>query len=106
MWGENKMALSREEHEALLTELADGNVEESRKYEILQSLRNDSIAHHEDFEDMTNKVATLTEDNKQLQIANSRLFREQYTNEETDEEVIEQDFSESITVSDLEESVK
>ena len=55
---------------------------------------------------MTNKVSTLTEDNKQLQIANSRLFREQYTNEETDDEVIEQDFSESITVSDLEESVK
>lgn len=100
------MALSREEHEALLTELADGNVEESRKYEILQSLRNDSIAHHEDFEDMTNTVNQLTEDNKQLQIANSRLFREQYSNAETDEEEIEQDFSESITVSDLEESTK
>lgn len=99
------MAMTREEHEALLTELADGSVEESRKFEILQSLRNDSIAHHEAFEDMTNANAQLMEDNKQLQIANSRLFREQGTESDNEDE-IEQDFSESITVSDLEESIK
>src|SRR5699024_7433725 len=99
------MAMTREEHEALLTELADGSVEESRKFEILQSLRNDNIAHHEAFEDMTNANAQLMEDNKQLQIANSRLFREQCTESENEEE-IEHDFSESITVSDLEESIK
>lgn len=97
------MAMSREEHEALLTELADGSVEESRKFEILQAIRNDNIASHESFEEANTKNNQLMQENKEFQLSNSQLWRQLGTEKkEETPEIEEQTFSETITLTDLE----
>lgn len=95
--------MSREDHEKLLVELVDSETTEARKFEIAQSLRNNDIEGHNEFEDMTNKMAEINETNVQLQQANNQLFRQQVEKtEEEQAEDTEEEKAETIKIEDFE----
>lgn len=95
--------MPRDEHEALLNELLNPELEQSRRTEILQTMRTDYGSVLTDFEEHTNKINKLTADNSDLVVSNSKLFRQigvTGTGKEKDEE--QKEFSETVTISDLE----
>lgn len=97
------MPMKRDEHESLLNELLDGEIEHSRKTEILQQLRADYSNVHSEFEDVTSKNEKLSSDNQDLIVSNSKLFRQiGVTGTEKEKEVEEKEFSEQITIEDIE----
>jgi hypothetical protein len=97
------MPMDREEHENLLNELNNPELEHTRRSEILQQLRTDYTGVHTDFEAITTERDKFKGDNLDLVVANSKLFR-QLGKFETgkEDEVKEKDFSESITIESLE----
>lgn len=97
------MPMSREEHEALLNELLDGELEMSRKTDILTSLRTDYTGVHGDFEELSKNNEKLLTDNNDLIVSNSKLFRQIGVVGTKDEEVVEKkEFSETVTIEQLE----
>lgn len=95
--------MDREQHEQLLEELLNPELEHSRRTEILQQLRADHVTGHSDYEDITKTNEKLRTDNEDLIVSNSKLFRQAgIVGTEKEEEVAEKEFSEKITLSDLE----
>lgn len=97
--------MERENHENLLQELLDTQIEHSRKTEILQELRNDYNSVLTDFDELTQTRDKLKKDNDDLIISNSKLFREVGTQNNTQQENEDQDqaeFSETVTLEELE----
>jgi hypothetical protein len=106
--GEKFMPLmSREEHEGLLNELLNPELEVSRRTEILQQIRVDHVTGHSDYEEITKTSTKLQRDNDDLIISNSKLFRQLGTvggNEEQKQEEKVKEFSETVTLEALEKN--
>lgn len=99
------MPMEKERHEALLTELLGGEIEHSRKTEILQELRVDYGTVHSDFGALTSERDKLKGNNDDLIVSNSQLFRQLGylgTDPKQKEKEEEKSFSETITLSALE----
>jgi len=97
------MPMDREKHEQLLEELLTPDIEHSRKTEILQALRADYVKVLEDDANNKKELERLQKDNADLVLSNSKLFRQAgILNEEDEEKVEEKEFSETVTLSDLE----
>lgn len=99
--------MEREEHENLLNELLTGELEQQRKTEILQTLRADYAETLGKIEEMTENNNKLQKDNDNLVISNSQMFRklgDQYKTEDESEEEEQKEFSETVTLEQLEGS--
>lgn len=96
--------MTRDEHEAFLNELIDPAIEQSRRTEILQSLRVDYGTVLTDFDTNTQQLDKLTKDNADLVISNSKLFRQIGLNEDPNKKKEEDNksFSETITLEKIE----
>jgi hypothetical protein len=70
------MPMKREDHETLLNELLNGEIEHSRKTEILQQLREDHTTTHSEFTVLSSTSEKLQRDNNDLIVSNSKLFRQ------------------------------
>lgn len=99
--------MEREEHENLLNELNSPDLEASRRTEILTALRNDYndvIVNHEEITTVNKKLEATNND---LVVANSKLFRQAgiMGNEEMEQKEEQKEFSETITISEIERNV-
>lgn len=96
--------MPREDHETMLNDLLNPELEQSRRTEILQTLRVDYGTVHADFADLTKTRDKLQNDNSDLVISNSKLFRQLGVTENTEgkKKEDEKNFSESITIEELE----
>jgi hypothetical protein len=98
--------MSRDEHENLLNELLNPEIEHSRRTEILQQIRVDHVTGHSDYEEITKNNTRLQKDNEDLVVSNSKLFRQiGITGGEKKEEEKQKEFSETITLEALEKGV-
>lgn len=99
------MILEREAHEALLNELLDGELPTSRRTEILQDLRVDHTTATQGIADMTDKTSKLQANHDDLIVSNSKLFRQLGVvgGEEDKEEETQKEYSETVTISQLEQ---
>ena len=95
------MAMTREEHEEILNQLLNPELEQSQRTELLQSLRVDYGTVLAETLDLNNRNEKLTADNNDLIISNSKLFRQIGITTETKKEEEEKDFSETITLENL-----
>ena len=102
------MVMKKEDHESLLNELLDPELETSRRTEILQLLRNDYNTVIAEHEEMTANIEKLQKDNSDLVLSNSKLFRQIgiMGNTEKEEELEQKEFSETITIEELEKGVE
>ncbi len=102
------MVMKKEDHESLLNELIDPELEQSRRTEILQLLRNDYNTVIAEHEEMTANIEKLQKDNSDLVLSNSKLFRQIgiMGNTEKEEELEQKEFSETITIEELEKGVE
>lgn len=100
--------MDREKHEELLNELLSDSITIDRKTEILQELRVDNVAVHEYHQETTQTLEKMKSDNESLVISNSKLFRQLGTagNEEMEKKEEEKEFSETVTISELENSAE
>lgn len=97
--------MSREDHENLLNELLGGDIEHSRRTEILQQLRINHSTAHEEIETFSSNNAKLQADNEDLVVSNSKLFRQLGVvggNQEHQKKEEQKTVSESITLEALE----
>lgn len=100
--------MDRDSHEELLNELLSDSITIDRKTEILQQLRVDNTAVHEYHQNTTQQLDKMKSDNESLVISNSKLFRQLGTagNEEKQKENEEKEYSETVTISELENSAE
>lgn len=99
------MPMDRERHEEILNSLLDPEIETSVKTELLQELRVDYGTVLTDFDEMNTNVEKLQKDNSDLVVSNSKLFRQIGVvgeGKEKEEEMKEKEFSEVVTIEDLE----
>jgi hypothetical protein len=95
--------MKRDDHETILNELLNPELEQSRRTELLQQLRVDYSSVIEDTEKLTQTTAKLTADNADLVVSNSKLFRQiGVTGTGAEKETEKKNFSESITLEQLE----
>jgi hypothetical protein len=96
--------MSRDDHENLLSELLTPDIEHSRKSEILQQLRVDHGTAHAETNELSKNHEKLQKERDDLVVSNSQLFRQLGTdsNPEKKEEVQQKEFSETVTLEDLE----
>jgi hypothetical protein len=103
------MPMSREEHEALLTELLNPEIDHSRRTDILQQIRVDHVVAHTEVEDLTALTTKIKQDNDDLVVSNSKLFRQlgvTTTTTKEQPELKQKEFSETINLEDLEKGMK
>lgn len=102
------MPMSREDHENLLNQLMNPELDHTQRTDLLQQLRVDYTTVHTDFEEITKNNTKLKTDNDDLIISNSKLFRQLgVTGNETLEKKEEQkEFSETVTIESLEKGVQ
>jgi mRNA degradation ribonuclease J1/J2 len=94
------MPMEREAYEAILNDLLNPELEQSRRTELLQNLRVDYGTVISEHEEHTGKIKKLSEDNSDLVVSNSKLFRQiGLTNKEDKKEEAKKEFSETITIS-------
>ena len=97
------MPMSRDDYEAILNDLLNPELEQSRRTELLQNLRVDYGTVISEHEEHTGKIKKLSEDNSDLVVSNSKLFRQiGLTNTEDKVEEKKKEFSETITISQIE----
>jgi hypothetical protein len=97
------MPMEREAYEAILNDLLNPELEQSRRTDLLQNLRVDYGTVISEHEEHTGKIKKLSEDNSDLVVSNSKLFRQiGLTNKEDKKEEAKKEFSETITISQFE----
>jgi mRNA degradation ribonuclease J1/J2 len=97
------MPMEREAYEAILNDLLNPELEQSRRTELLQNLRVDYGTVINEHEEHTGRIKKLSEDNSDLVVSNSKLFRQIGLTDKTDKKEEEKkEFSETITISQLE----
>lgn len=97
------MRINRDDHEALLNELLTPDLEHSRKTEILTQLRAHDVTFNSEYEQLNTKATKLETDNADLIVSNSKLFRQiGVVGTEKEKDVEEKEFSETITLEQLE----
>jgi hypothetical protein len=95
--------MSRDDHETLLNELMNPELEHSRRTEILQQLRVDRSTVHAEFDELNKNNSKLKTDNQDLIVSNSKLFRQiGVVGTEKEQEEEKKDFSETITLEQIE----
>lgn len=100
------MPMSREEHEALLNELLNPEIDHSRRTEILQTIRVDHVTAHSEVEDLTKANTKFRQDNDDLIVSNSKLFRQLgVTGTKEEPEVKQKEFSETVTLESIEKGM-
>lgn len=101
------MPMEKDSHEELLNELLSPELEQSRKTEILQSLREDYDSVLGDFQELTEKSDRLEKNNSDLVISNSQLFRQVGNKDrpEKQEEEEQEEFSETVSIEELEKGL-
>lgn len=102
------MPMARDDHEAILTDLLNPELEQSRRTELLQNLRADYSGVLTDHEKMTQDLTKLRADNDDLIVSNSKLFRQigiEGGGEDKKREEEQKTFSETITVSAIEKGM-
>ena len=96
------MPMERENHEAILNELLNPEIEQSRRTELLQELRVDYGTVITEHTELTQSNERLQSDISDLVISNSKLFRQiGITDKKDEEEVKEKEFSETVTLENL-----
>lgn len=101
--------MDRETHEELLAELLSEEITIDRKTEILQTLRTDHVATHESYNELTTTQEKLLKEKDELLVSNSKMFRQLGVvggNEEQQQQEEEKDFSETVTISELEKNAE
>lgn len=94
--------MEREKHEAILNELLNPEIEQSRRTELLQELRVDYGSVITDYTELKQSNEKLQADNSDLVVSNSKLFRQVgLTDTNEKEEVKEKEFSETVTLESL-----
>lgn len=97
------MPMPREDYEAILQDLLNPELEQSKRTELLQNLRVDYGTVISEHEEHTGKIKKLSEDNSDLVVSNSKLFRQIGLTDRTDNKEEEKKaFSETITISQIE----
>lgn len=97
------MPMPRDNHETLLNELMNPELNHTRRTEILQELRTDYGTVLSEHDEYTTKIDKLSKDNSDLVLSNSKLFRQiGLTDSEDNKENEKKEFSETITISDFE----
>lgn len=98
--------MDREKHEELLNELLSEELTIDRKTEILQTLRTDHVATHESYSELENNSNKLAKEKEELLLSNSQMFRQLGVvgNVEAEEEEKKKEFSETVTIKELEEN--
>ncbi|MCU7526578.1 MAG: scaffolding protein [Ignavibacteria bacterium] len=99
------MPMTRDEHETLLNELLNPEIEHSRRTEILQQMRVDYTSVITDFDKNTQTIEKLTKDNGDLVVSNSKLFRQIGLTDTNKKEDEKKEISETITIEELEKGV-
>lgn len=96
--------MARDEHEEILNKLLDPEIEQSERTELLGTLRNNYNTTVSSFDEANSTVEKLQNDNSDLIISNSKLFRQVgiVGNEGKEKEVEEKEFSETVTLEQLE----
>lgn len=96
--------MARDEHEEILNKLLDPEIEQSERTELLGTLRNNYNTTVTSFDEANSTVEKLQNDNSDLIISNSKLFRQVgiVGNEDKEKEVEEKEFSETVTLEQLE----
>jgi hypothetical protein len=95
--------MKRDEHENLLNELLNPEIEHSRRTEILQLLRVDHSTGHADYDEINRSNEKLKTDNQDLIVSNSKLFRQiGVVGTEKEKEEEKKDFSETVTIEQIE----
>jgi regulator of replication initiation timing len=99
--------LNREDHEKLLNELLDPELEASKKTEILTNLRDNYTGFTTEYETLNQTAEKLKQDNSDLVISNSKLFRQTGVlgNTEKPKEEEKKEFSQTIRISDIEKTL-
>lgn len=96
------MPMEREKHEAILNELLNPEIEQSKRTELLQELRVDYGSVITDYTELKQSNEKLQADNSDLVVSNSKLFRQiGLTDTNEKEEVKEKEFSETVTLESL-----
>lgn len=97
------MYMERDKHEEILNQLLDPALEQSVRTELLQSLRVDYSNVTTNIDERNSIVEKLTSDNSDLIVSNSKLFRQiGIVGSEKEEEVVQKEFSEEVTIESLE----
>jgi hypothetical protein len=99
--------LNREDHEKLLNELLNPEMEQSVRTEILTQLRDNYTGFTTEYETLNQTTEKLKQDNSDLVISNSKLFRQTGVlgNTSKPKEEKQKEFSETIKLSDIEKSI-
>lgn len=100
------MPMDRNEHEALLVELLNPEIDHTRRTDILQQIRVDHVTAHTEVSDLTTANTKFKTDNDDLIVSNSKLFRQLgVTVTEPPKEEKQKEFSETINLEDLEKGM-
>lgn len=103
------MSYKRDEHEELLSELLNPELEQARKTEILSNLRDNYTNFSTTYESLEQTAEKLKSDNADLVISNSKLFRQTGVLVNAEPQKKEEDkkveFSKSITIADFESTI-
>lgn len=100
--------MEREKHEELLNELLQEDLTIDRKTEILQDLRSEHVATHESYQELAGTKSKLEKEKNELLLSNSKMFRQLGVvgNPELEKEKEEKEFSETVTISELESNAE
>lgn len=100
------MPMDIERYEEIMSKLNDPELSHTERSELLQELRQDYTQVHEDFKTLTETREKLEAEKNDLLIANSKMFRQLsiHTDEQTDDEEEQKEFSETITIEQLEQN--
>lgn len=96
------MPMKREDHETILNDLLNPELEQSRRTELLQQLRVDYGTVITEHTDITERAAKLQADNSDLVVSNSKLFRQIGLTEKGEKDEEKKNFSETITIEQME----
>ena len=100
------MPMTREDHEALLNELLNPEIDHSRRTDILQQIRVDHVTAHSEVEDLSKQNSRFKQDNDDLIVSNSKLFRQLgVTGTKEEPELKQKEFSETVNLEDLEKGM-
>lgn len=98
--------MDREEREELLSELLNPELEMSRRTEIAQQFRTWGDEVDTSIVELTETKQKLQKEKDDLIVSNSKLFRQLGVTGDGDEnEIEEQEFSESVTLESIEQTI-
>lgn len=98
----DEMPMDLKRHEDILSELNNPELPHSDRTDLLQELRKDYGTVISEYTDLTSNLEKLRNENQDLVVSNSKLFRQVGITENQEEEVKKEEFSETVTIEQLE----